>query len=284
VRVLITGSAGNIGREQVKMVREAGHEIRTFDRVAGKREDGWEHLPGDLRDIESVRRAAQGMDAVLHLGAISHDRGGSPEEVLTVNVQGTWNVLLACAEAGVPRVVFYSSVNALGNFQGHRPSEYLPIDDGYPRHPMSPYQLSKHLGEETCRCFSNKHGIVTVCLRPVYVAHPDHYSRWRERNDAERGQWGKNDYWAYVDVRDVCDAGLRGLTVEGVLHDAFLLTADDTTMSLPTGELVDRYYPDTPWHQDRSAYLASNPYRSLVDCAHAKEALGWQPKYSWRDS
>ena len=59
--------------------------------------------------------------------------------------------------------------------------------------------------------------------------------------------------------------------------------ADDTTVTMPTAELVDKNYPDTPWKQDRAAWLADNPHRTLMDCTHAKEALGWQPKRSWRE-
>jgi len=283
VRVLITGSAGNIGRVQVQRVRAAGHTIRTFDRMAARKGDDWEHLPGDLRDLSAVRRAVQGMDAVLHLGAIPNDRYGAAEDVLNVNVQGTWNVLLACVEAGVERVLYYSSVNALGNFMGHRKSEYLPIDDVYPRHPITPYQLSKHLGEETCRSFTNRHGIVTVCLRPVYVAQPEQYIPWREQRGKRNTEWGRGDYWAYVDVRDVCEAAMLGLAAQNITHDAFLLTADDTAMDVPSAELVERYYPETPWKQDRAAYLADNPFRTLVDCSHAKTVLGWQPQHSWRE-
>ena len=313
MRVLVTGSAGRIGRWQVKALRNAGYEVRTLDRTAegkGKsipntqRLTEGEHLPGDLRDIHTVRRAVQGMDAVLHLGALSSDRAGAAEEVLTVNVQGTWNVLLACVEAGVERMVYFSSVNALGCVGGHRPAGYLPIDDAYPRHPMSPYQLSKHLSEEACRSFTDKHGLVTVCLRPVFVTVPDHYDRWRNQRPLTQSDWASVEYWAYVDVRDVCAAAMLGLTAQNVTHDAFLLTADDTTQETPTAELVDRYYPETPWKATlpqrgralaspqsdrdtylaaRDAYLAAHPHRSLMDCSHAKEVLGWQPQHSWRD-
>ena len=317
----MTGSAGRIGRWQVEALRNAGYDVRTFDRAAqGKEKSKGEHFPGDLRDISAVRQAVQGMDAVLHLGALSSDRAGPAEDVLTINVQGTWNVLLACVEAGVERLVYFSSVNALGCVGGHRAAGYLPIDDAYPRHPLSPYQLSKHLSEEACRSFSDRHGLVTVCLRPVFVTDPAHYDRWRAPRQQGSSEWAKVEYWAYVDVRDVCDAALLGLTAENVTHDAFLLTADDTTQETPTAELVDRYYPDTPWKpappaqgkQDptpkaqrqtpnarsgallspqaepeayraaRDIYLAANPHRSLMDCSHAKQVLGWQPRHSWR--
>lgn len=284
VRVLVTGSAGKIGRWLIKSLVEAGHEVRTFDRTARHRGEDWEHIPGDLRDIAVVRQAVQDMDAVAHMGAISFDsRTNSPEELLEVNVQGTWNMLLACVEAGVERLVYFSSINALGCVGGHRPAAYLPIDDVYPHHPLSPYQLSKHLGEELCKAFTDKHGLITPCLRPVYVTAPDQYEAWQKPRTERQVEWAKSEYWAYVDVRDVCAATLLSLTTDQVKHDAFLLTADDTNLTIPTTEAVDRFHPETPWKQERAAYLADQPYRSLMDCTHAKEVLGWQPKHSWRD-
>ncbi|MCC6731402.1 MAG: NAD(P)-dependent oxidoreductase [Chthonomonadales bacterium] len=285
MRLLLTGSAGLVGRAAADALVLAGHALRTLDREAQPPERRSEHWPADLRDIGAVRRAVQGVDAVVHAGAIASDRRGAADDVLSVNTQGTWNVLLACAEAGVRRVVYLSSVNALGSFGGHRPSARLPIDDSYPPHPMTPYQLSKHLAEEVCRSFSDRHGIVTVCLRPMLVASADTYTRWREPAWARREDWQRRDYWAYVDLRDVCDAILAGLTVEGIAHDAFLLAARDTSMAVPTAELVDRHYPDTPWPLvAREEWLRGEPHRSLVDCGHARDRLGWEPTRSWRDA
>ncbi len=273
-----------IGREQVRVVREAGHTIRTLDRFAQPGEDSGEHHIGDLRDIATVRRAVQGMEAVIHLGAIPTDQQGRADDVLSVNVQGTWNVLLACVEAGVPRVVFYSSINALGAVGGHREPVFLPLDDAYPRHPMSPYQLSKHLGEEACLSYTRKYGLVTLALRPTFVSSSHHYPRWWQHDVKEAAEWGRKEFWAYVDVRDVVDAGLRCLTVKNVTHDAFLLSADDTTLTTPSRELKETYYPQIPWQQNPDNYFASRPNRALIDCSAAKQVLGWQPQHSWRDA
>jgi len=285
MKILVTGSAGLIGQALVALLRQEGYEVRTLDRYAQKQEAAGEHVPGDLRDIHLVRRAVQGMDAVAHLGAIPSDSHGREDEVLSVNVQGTWNVLLACVEAGVSRAVCYSSVNALGCFGGHRPAVYLPIDDSYPRHPITVYQLSKHLVEETCQAFTARYGLQTICLRPVGVWNKHALEKFRREEFGRQVEWGKEQYWSYVALQDVCDATLRALTVENVTYDAFLLSASDTFTPIPTAELVEKFYPNTPWlKQDLEAYLATNPYRSLIDCSHAREVLGWEPKHSWRNA
>jgi nucleoside-diphosphate-sugar epimerase len=282
LHVLVTGNAGRIGRNVVEDLVAREHTIRGFDRPAMPRDCSFEHHPGDVRDIHAVRRAASGVDAVVHLAAIANDRRGAEDDVLTTNVQGTWNLLLACREAGVSRFVLMSSINSLGNFGGHRPSKHLPIDDTYPHHPMTPYQMSKHLAEELCRVFSDAYGMVTLCVRAVYVAFPDHYGRWREHRGPWRREWGRGDYWAYVDVREVCEAVARSLEVEGVSHEAFILSAPDTTSDAPTAELVAEHYPDTPWVRDKDAYLSSGPFVSLLDCSHVQRVLGWRPSRSWR--
>ncbi|HET6385378.1 MAG TPA: NAD(P)-dependent oxidoreductase [Armatimonadota bacterium] len=281
LKLLVTGSEGHIGKAQVAEFVAAGHEVRTMDRQPASDPGDRDHRVGDLRDRSVVREAVRGMDAVAHLGAIAGDWEGHDEEVMQINVMGSWNVLQSCLEEGIRRVVSFSSVQALGNFMGFREADYLPIDDFCPRHPMSAYQLSKHLGEETCRSFSERHGIVTICIRPVGVVQPGAYTRRNSSPDPARGKMG---YWSYVDVRDVCEATIRALTAENILHDSFLVAADDSHSVMPTAELVERCCAHTPWPGvSRDDYFVDNPYRSLVDCAHAKQALGWRPRHSWRD-
>lgn len=285
MRVLVTGSAGHLGTPLIQALLCGNTEVRSFDRLAQDTGGAWEHVPGDIRDIQAVRKAVQGVDVVLHLAAIAGDRRGYDDEVLTVNVAGTWNILLACTEAGVGRTVCLSSVNALGNFRGHCKTEYLPVDDAYPRHPISPYQLSKHLAEETCRAFSRAHGLVTICLRPVLITTSDQYSRWRANQTGQREEWLRGDYWSYVDIDDVVTAILLSMYVEGISHDAFLLSAEDTAMREPTEDLLDRHYPGTPWRRHtREGWFAGNPRRSIVDCSHAADVLGWHASRSWMEA
>jgi hypothetical protein len=76
---------------------------------------------------------------------------------------------------------------------------------------------------------------------------------------------------------------LQALEIQGVGHDAFLLSADDTVLPEPTAAYVDRYYPDSAWPWvDWATYLVTNPHRTLIDCSHAQAILGWRARHSWR--
>jgi len=81
-----------------------GYEVAGFDRADG----------ADVLDLAAVRRAARGCAAIVHLAALAHDGAGSPEQIMAVNVLGTWHVLLAAEAAGAGRVVCFSSAQVLG--------------------------------------------------------------------------------------------------------------------------------------------------------------------------
>jgi nucleoside-diphosphate-sugar epimerase len=281
--VLITGSQGGIGTWTVKRMLEAGHTIRTIDRAAQRRDQEWEHLPGDIRDIHLIRRAVQGVDAVIHLAAIPYDVPGYDEMLLTTNLQGTWNILLACGEVGVPRLVNFSSINALGHAEEKpNPGLYLPLDDDIPHYLARGYNTSKHMGEELCLAFANRHDLTAISLRPTMVLQPDTGEKhwWDFIPDERKAIFATKDFWSYIDVRDVAEAALLALTAPIQGHQAFLLAADDNTAKITTAELLEKYYAGLPWPRlSKDEYLAGDPFRSLVDCSKAKALLGWQPKY-----
>jgi UDP-glucose 4-epimerase len=286
MKVLVTGSQGGIGRWLVPHLQQAGHTVRSFDVRAQPRDKDWEHIPGDILNLEQVRRAVLGMEAVIHLAAIPFEMPGSAPVVLDTNMRGTWNVLLACAEAEISRMVNFSSINALGHAEPTHKDLYLPLDDDIPHHPAQAYYLSKHVGEELCQAFSTLHSMTTISLRPTMVLHPGDQRRqwWSMMPEERKAFFNTRDFWSYVDVRDVCEAALLSLTAKIEGHQAFLLTADDVQGKMTTIELVEKYYTHLPWPKiSQQEYLEGQPYRSLVDCSKAKKMLGWQPKYSFRD-
>ena len=270
MKVLVTGSEGRIGRRIAPLLRQQGFDVQGFDAVTG----------GDLRDFAQVREAARGVEMIVHAGAIAHDREGQEEAVFATNAQATWNVLLAAVEEKITRVVHFSSVNALGAFGGRRPPLYFPIDDAYPHHPLTPYQIAKHLSEETCRAFCDRWGMEIVSFRPVLVSDSHYYERWER---VQQGDGPRKDFWSYVDVEDVADATLLALQTPFTGYHALLLASDDTMLPEDSAALIAEHYPAIPWRVSHEEWFAENPNRTLVDCSAAKNLLGWQPKRRWQD-
>lgn len=279
MKLLVTGSAGGVGRALIPLLQELGHTIRGID-VAETVPGDYEYIPTDLRDFDKILTAATGMDAIIHAGAIPYDRKDHEAEVLATNAQGTWNVLISAVKHDISRVIHFSSINALGCVGSRQRPKYLPVDDAYPRHPNSSYQIGKHLGEETCKAFSSRWGITTISLRPMWIMRDRDHQLMAHHNMAEREDRLWSELWAYVHMQDICDATIRCLTVEGVQHEAFLLAANDTITPTPTAELVQKHLSDIPWRIPQEEWFAENPRRGLLDCSGAKRILGWEPQFS----
>ncbi len=271
MRVLVTGQRGNVGTPVAEFLSSGGHEVAGFDLADGM----------DVLDLAAVRDAAAGCTAIVHLAALAHDTAGSPEQIMAVNVLGTWHVLLAAEAAGVTRVVYFSSAQVLGIAEGERLPDYFPIDDAHPRRAMRPYGLSKLLAEDMCEGFTARTGIVTVALRPFAVWGPETYEWVKERRRADpRFEWEPFwEYGAFVDVRDVAVAVRQALTVPLRGHYRALLCAADISATAPSLELAARLAPGVPV-TDPDRYRA-DPWRGLVDCSAAAATLGWQPACRW---
>ncbi|MGQ9583879.1 MAG: SDR family oxidoreductase [Anaerolineae bacterium] len=172
---LVTGGAGFIGSHLVETLVARGEKVRVLDNFStGKRANlapflgRIELLEGDLADLPTVRRAMEGVTWVLHQGALpSVPR--SIEDPLTThqsNATGTLNVLLAAREAGVCKVVYASSSAVYGD------SPELPKHEGMIPCPLSPYGVTKLLGEHYCQVFTHLYGLPTVSLRYFNVFGP----------------------------------------------------------------------------------------------------------------
>ena len=219
----------------------------------------------------------------MHLAALAHDTAGSPEDIMAVNVLGTWHVLLAAEAVGAGRVVHFSSAQVFGIAEGERLPDYLPLDDAHPRRAMRAYGLSKCLAEDLCAGFTARTGIPTVSLRPVWVWDPGMYrrieARWRADPDSE---W--TPFWelgGFVDVRDVATAAQQALAVPLAGHHRALLCAADIAATRPSLDMAARLAPSVPVRD--AVPFRRDPWRALVDCSAAARVLGWKPRYTWAD-
>jgi len=166
---LVTGASGFVGSAIVRRLLQAGHAVRVLLR-GNSRRDNISGLPvevvtGDLTDTASLKRAVSGCSALFHAAADYRLWTRHPEAMYSANVDGSRNVILAAAEAGVSRIVYTSSVATLGICADGAPAdENTPssLDDM-----IGHYKRSKFMAEEAVRQLVSEQGLPAVIVNPA---------------------------------------------------------------------------------------------------------------------
>jgi UDP-glucose 4-epimerase len=172
---LITGIAGFIGSSLAEALVARGVQVRGVDNfLTGKREniasfrDRIDFREADLRDVEAMREACDGVDVIFHEGALPSVPRSVKDPVLShdCNSNGTFNLLNAARDAGVRRVIYAASSSAYGNQPG------LPRRESMTPMPIAPYAVQKLTGELYMRSYWQVYGLETVCLRYFNIFGP----------------------------------------------------------------------------------------------------------------
>src|SRR5271168_3049027 len=175
MRYLVTGGAGFIGSNTVDELVRRGHSVVVLDDLSSGKEDNLAEIrnkitfmKGSISDIEVVRKAMHEAEYVLHLAArTSVPRSvKDPIETNKINIDGTLNVLVAARDAKVRRVVFAASSSAYGETPALSKTEAMRPD------PISPYGLTKYVGEIYGQVFGRCYGLENVSLRYFNVFGP----------------------------------------------------------------------------------------------------------------
>ena len=277
--VLVTGGSGLFGRYVVRALVER-YRVIVIDKK--QPENTAEYHQGDVLDLTAMIKCTRGVDAIVHLAAIPIPLNHPAEDVVRLNVMGTFNMLEAAARNNVRTFVFASSESTLGFAFAERKKnhpDYVPVDEAHPLRPQDPYGMSKVLCEEMCKSYTRKYGTQTLCLRMpwIWVPEPQEQTFYRALI-AEYPNWYKN-LWAFVHGIDAADAFAlaldRGYRDE---HRAWFVTADENWTGLPSAKLVQEFFPETIIHNDRLQGATS-----LIANDKAKTELGFRPKRTVRD-
>ena len=289
---LVTGGAGFIGSHLVEELVRRGEQVRVLDNFStGKREnlepfiDRIELIEGDIRSYHIVREAVQGVDYVLHQGALPSVPRSINDPITTneVNVTGTLNMLDAAKDAGVKRVVYASSSSVYGS------DPELPVREDMNPNPVSPYAVAKLTGEKYCHAFSNVYGLETVALRYFNVFGP--------------GQDPKSQYSAFIPlfvvgimegqpltidgdghqakdftyVSNVVEANLLAVEAEGVSGEVFNIGCG---VSSSVNEVVThvRGIVGAEGNISYGPSRSGDVPRSLADISQARHKLGYEPR------
>lgn len=164
--ILITGAAGRLGTELRRGLAPLARRLRLADVAPVQNvQPNEEALCFDLADEAVVHAACQGVDAIVHFGGVPLERGWN--EILNANIRGSYHIYEGARKAGVNRVVYASSVHAIGY---HKLEDH--IDASAPHRPDGLYGLSKCFVEDLGRLYWDKFGIETAALR-IFSSFPE---------------------------------------------------------------------------------------------------------------
>ena len=175
MRYLVTGGAGFIGSNMVDELLRRGHHVVVLDDLSTGKEANLAHVrgkidfrAGTITDLGMLRACCEGMDYVIHLAARTSvpKSVANPLETNHVNIDGSLNVLVAARDARIRRVVFAASSAAYGE------TPTLPKVETMQPAPISPYGVTKFVGELYNQVFSRIYGLETVSIRYFNVFGP----------------------------------------------------------------------------------------------------------------
>ncbi len=184
-KILITGADGFVGSHLTEALVRIGHDVRAFVFYNSFNSWGWldhcgedvkgmfEVFAGDIRDLNGVRTAMKGCDAVLHLAALiaipySYH---SPDTYVDTNIKGTLNIVQAARDLGVSKVVHTSTSEVYGT------ARFVPITEDHPLQGQSPYAASKIGADQIAMSFYTSFGTPVVVLRPFNTYGPRQSAR-----------------------------------------------------------------------------------------------------------
>lgn len=278
VKILVTGAAGTLGTEIVRHLRSLGWTVRAHDRVPLDPLTADEVSSGDLLDPEHVRELVEGMSAVVHAAAIPAPMLGTEQEIFRNNVMSAYQVLDAAGRAGVPRIVYVSSLSALGfAYSGHGVSpERFPVTEEHPYVAEDVYGLSKYVGEQIAQTVALRWGAGVVSLRFPFLGHGERLRGHLAYVASDPGK-DRQGLWAWLDTRDAARAIEAAITRPLTGHHAVHVVAPDSTSVVPTEELVRRYHPTS---------ALTEPIEgcdTTFSVARSRELLGFTAIHGWRD-
>jgi len=279
--ILVTGSSGQLGSALVHALRDV-HSVVQFDcrepTDSPQRDIGRLQL-GSVVSPADVASAMEGVDTVIHCAAITSSIQPY-HRVIETNVLGTFNVL---EEAGrrrsVEQFIHVSSLTWHGlseeYFERHTP-DYLPVDEDHPSKAADYYSFSKVQAESWCEKYVQRFRKPVVVVRPSFIVRSADEAVFTARTPFQYPY-----LYDYIATSDLVDAIVRALDYDppgGIDH--LLVNAEDQGSTMPTLELIRKFYPGVM--VDGHKLAAGGEFAALVDCSRAAERLGWRPYFRCR--
>jgi UDP-glucose 4-epimerase len=289
MKALVTGGAGFIGSNIVRLLLQEGHRVAVLDNLMSGYRSNLDGLGSvdffemDIRDADAVTRAIEGVEVVFHLAAsVGNTRSIEyPMVDSDINIMGTLQILEAARSAGVRKVVFSSSAGIFGELKT------LPIREDHPVEPDSPYGASKLGAEKLCLAYSKLFPLECVCLRYFNVYGVN------QRFDAYgnvipifahrmiRGEpvviFGDGEQTRdFINVKDVALGNYQAAMAEGV-SGAFNIGSETRITINQLADLMSAVSGIRPVIQ-HGPPRSGDVRHSLADISAARNAFGFEPE------
>jgi nucleoside-diphosphate-sugar epimerase len=277
MKIVVTGSSGQLGQRVVQNLSAAGHDILGVDQVANP--SGQPSWICDLSRTGDLFEAFAGAQAVVHLAAIPAPNLATDSVTFNNNVSATYNVLKVAADLRIRRVVIASSIGAYGFLYAQKMSQpqYLPLDEDHPCQPTDPYGLSKLIGERIADSFATQTGASIASLRLPGINFDPEFKLIKERLSNPR--YRLPGFWTYIDARDAAEVCHLGLKASPPGHTIFSAAAPTSNMREPTDDLLKLYLPGVKKNKNG---LVGN--WSGMDSGKAERILGFRAQHVWESS
>ncbi len=297
-QVLVTGAGGFIGSHLVDALLSQGANVTAFvhynarndwGMLEGRYNDTTPNLSviaGDVTDALFVKKAVSEKEYVFHLAALIGIPYSylAPESYINTNVKGTLNVMQACLDAGVTRVVHTSTSEVYGTAQ------YTPIDEKHPLQGQSPYSASKIGGDKIAESFYCSFGLPVTTIRPFNTFGPRQSTRAVIPTIITQAL--TSDTLKLGSLTPVRDLTYVADTVQGFIRFAESTKTVGKTVNtgsgrgVTIGELAEiilrRVNPNARIVCDEARVRPekSEVMQLLCDIRSAKDLAGWEPRVS----
>jgi UDP-glucose 4-epimerase len=289
MRILLTGSAGHLGEGLARVLPERGHEVVGLDILESPHTD----VVGSIADRAVVRRAMDGVDAVLHAATLHKPHVGSHprQEFVDTNVTGTLTLLEEALAAGAERFVFTSTTSAFGRALVPPPGAPAAwITEDVAPVPRNVYGATKTAAEDLCELVHRDHGLPCLVLRTSrFFPEPDDRDDVRAAYDDANLKLNELLY-RRVDLEDVVSAHLLALDRAPAIGFArYIISAttpfaraDAADLRTDAPAVVRRHVPEYESVYAERGWRLFDSLDRVYDNARARAALGWQPRWDFR--
>jgi NAD dependent epimerase/dehydratase len=298
-KVLVTGADGFIGSHLVERLLEEGCKVKAFCYYNSFNSWGWldtlskdqlekiEIFTGDIRDPNGVRAAIEGMEVVFHLAALiaipfSYH---SPDSYVDTNIKGTLNVLQACKDLGVERLLVTSTSEVYGTAQ------YVPIDEKHPKQGQSPYSATKIGADYLAESFYRSFELPVTIVRPFNTFGPRQSARaviptiiTQLLNGNEAIKLGDlSPTRDMVFVKDTVNGFVEiAKSDELIGQDCNIATQSEISVGNLAQEIINQINPSATIIEDneRIRPAQSEVFRLYGSAVKIKSSTNWEQEYS----